>query len=31
MSSLAKGVLAQVVNYTTFHAVWHALEETFSS
>ncbi|KAJ0078363.1 hypothetical protein Patl1_37257 [Pistacia atlantica] len=31
MSFLTEGMLAQVVNYTTSHAVWHALDETFSS
>ncbi|KAA8538319.1 hypothetical protein F0562_027858 [Nyssa sinensis] len=31
MSSLTEGVLAQVVNYTSSHAVWCALDATFSS
>lgn len=31
MSSLTKGVLAQIVNHTTSAAVWRALDETFSS
>ncbi|KAF5475922.1 hypothetical protein F2P56_007677 [Juglans regia] len=31
MSSLFEGVLAQVVNYTTSHVVWHAFDENFSS
>ncbi|KAA8531224.1 hypothetical protein F0562_005862 [Nyssa sinensis] len=31
MSSLTEGVLAQVVTHTTSSAVWHALDENFSS
>ncbi|KAL3819930.1 hypothetical protein ACJIZ3_005835 [Penstemon smallii] len=31
MSSLTEGVLAQVVNYSSSHDVWCALEETFFS
>ncbi|KAJ0091945.1 hypothetical protein Patl1_25897 [Pistacia atlantica] len=31
LMSLTKGVLAQVVNYTTSYDVWRALDDTFSS